>query len=106
VKSTLKAFQIKAQGRAALPFKGFCTLQRALPCPRLQPVGIRFSFSAGYSALRRGFPTCFSLAFVPSFYEEKNAIETAYQEARADRRKVILMEDEAGFYRQPTARWN
>ena len=22
-----------------LPFNGFCTLQRALPCPRLQPVG-------------------------------------------------------------------
>jgi len=60
----------------------------------------------GFCPLRRGFPTCFSLAFVPSFYEEKRSIETAYQEARADRRKMILMEDEASFYRQPTATWD
>ena len=56
-------------GKMPLPFKGFCTLQRALPCPRLQPVGIRFSFSAGYSALQRGFSTCFSPAFISSFAE-------------------------------------
>jgi hypothetical protein len=32
-------------------------------------VGIRFSFSAGYSALQRGFSTCFSAAFISSFAE-------------------------------------
>jgi hypothetical protein len=31
--------------------------------------GTRFSFSVEYSALQRGFPTCFSLVFDPSFAE-------------------------------------
>jgi hypothetical protein len=35
----------------------------------LKPVGIRFSFSAGYSALQRGFSTCFSPAFIFSLAE-------------------------------------
>ena len=65
----LVCFHGFAQAGKPLPLNGFCTLQRALPCPRLQPVGIRFSFSAGYSALQRGFSTCFSPAFISSFAE-------------------------------------
>jgi hypothetical protein len=41
---TATRFHIEAQGREALPFNGFCPLQR-------------------------GFPTCFSLSFVPSLAE-------------------------------------
>jgi hypothetical protein len=58
-----------AQAFQLLPFNGFCTLQRALPCPRLQPAGTRLSFSVGHSALQRGFSTRFSLGSVPSFAE-------------------------------------
>jgi len=55
----------------------------ALNRQALQPVGIRFSFFTWFSALQRGFSTCFSTAFISSFAE-------AGREARLKPARVLI----------------